>query len=216
MKDDIQHKQLRAELVETIKKKGISDEKVLSAIGAIPRHLFIDRDLPSREMYEDVALSIGLGQTISQPFTVAYQTQLLGVKEREKVLEIGTGSGYQSAVLFYMGAQVFSVERHRKLYQDTKEKLLRLGYSAIKLFYGDGHEGLPEEAPFDKIIITAAAASVPEQLITQLKYGGVMVLPVNGGIQKMLRITRLNETETRTESFGDFKFVPMLPGIEAD
>jgi protein-L-isoaspartate(D-aspartate) O-methyltransferase len=214
MEDTIHHKQYRNELVEQLREKGIADEKVLEAIGKVPRHLFIEAKLTVKEMYEDVPVGIAQGQTISQPFTVAYQTQLLEVKPKERILEIGTGSGYQSAVLFEMGANVFTIERRRKLYAETKKRMNRLGYSGLHMYYGDGYEGLAEFAPFDKIIITAAAPDIPPKLIGQLAIGGIMVVPVNGDVQRMFKITRMSETETKEEDFGHFRFVPLLPGIE--
>jgi protein-L-isoaspartate(D-aspartate) O-methyltransferase len=212
MEDTIHHKQLRANLITTIRSKGITNDKVLAAISKVPRHLFLTRQEQEPEAYKDIPLDIGQGQTISQPFTVAYQTQLLDLHEREKVLEIGTGSGYQAAVLFELGAEVYTIERQKKLYSATKLKLSQLGYAQIHMFYGDGNKGLAEHAPFDKVIVTAAAPGIPAMLVDQLRIGGVMVIPVDGQIQKMLRVTRTSATETNIQEFDDFRFVPLLEG----
>lgn len=214
MDDSLHHKQLRHELVEQVRGKGIQNEEVLAALATVPRHLFIDAKLPLNDKYEDVPLAIGQGQTISQPYTVAFQTQLLDVHQKDRILEIGTGSGYQSAVLSVMGAEVFTIERQEKLFHATKKKLNELGYGRIHAYYGDGFAGLPQLAPFDKIIITAAAPEIPHTLISQLKISGIMVVPVDGRIQQMLRITKISENEIRTEEMGKFIFVPMLPGVE--
>ncbi|MCE3227255.1 MAG: protein-L-isoaspartate O-methyltransferase [Bacteroidetes bacterium] len=213
MTDNIQHKQHRAGLVESIRQKGFTNDIILKAIERVPRHLFVDEDYNLKEIYTDQPLDIGLGQTISQPYTVAFQTSLLELNRGDKVLEIGTGSGYQSAVLFELGANVFSIERQQALFNKTKEKLASLGYNAIKLFYGDGHEGLPANGPYDKILITAAAPEIPGKLLKQLKTGGIMVVPVNKTIQQMIKVTKISDTEIETEACGHFNFVPMLPGI---
>src|SRR5919199_4232459 len=178
--DTYQHKGLRRQLVELLRKKGITDENVLTAINNIPRHFFLDSAL-EKIAYEDRAFPIGEGQTISQPYTVAYQTQLLNVRRNDKVLEIGTGSGYQAAVLAEMGARVYTIERQKKLYEQTKDFIFKAKYPNIKFFYGDGFEGLPAFAPFDKILITAAAPFVPPKLLAQMKSGGLMVLPLDEG-----------------------------------
>ncbi len=212
MEDTLHHKQLRANLAQSIRSKGISHNKVLDAISKVPRHLFLNSNEQQHEAYKDIPLEIGMGQTISQPFTVAYQSQLLDVKEHEKVLEIGTGSGYQAAVLYELGAEVYSVERQKKLYSSTKLRLSELGYSQIHLFYGDGTNGLEEHAPFDKIIVTAAAQGIPARLVDQLKVGGIMVIPLNGQVHKMVRVTKTSATETVTHEFDDFRFVPLLEG----
>ncbi|HMO32634.1 MAG TPA: protein-L-isoaspartate(D-aspartate) O-methyltransferase [Lacibacter sp.] len=215
--DTYRHKGLRRQLVEELQKKGISDERVLEAIGNIPRHFFLDTAFVDIA-YEDRAFPIGEGQTISQPYTVAYQTQLLEVKPFERVLEIGTGSAYQACVLAEMGAQVFTIERQKKLYDYNKNSFLFLKskYPQLKLFYGDGFEGLPTFAPFDKVIITAAAPFVPPKLIAQLKTGGKMVIPVDeDDCQRMKRLTRQADGSFTEEVFEQFSFVPMLGGKEA-
>ncbi len=209
--DTYRHKGLRKKLVDVIKEKGITDENVLTAMMNIPRHFFLDTALQDIA-YEDRAFPIAEGQTISQPYTVAYQTQLLLVKQYDKVLEIGTGSVYQATVLAEMGAQVFTIERQKMLYEKNKNFIFRSKYPNIKFFYGDGFEGLPTYAPFDKIIITAAAPAIPPKLIEQLKVAGKMVIPVDEGkFQRMLRITK-TEDGYEEESFENFSFVPMLKG----
>ena len=210
--DSYRHKGLRKKLIDSIRDKGITDENVLNAMMNIPRHFFMDTAL-EHIAYQDRAFPIGEGQTISQPYTVAYQTQLLQVLPHEKILEIGTGSAYQAMVLAEMGANVFTIERQRKLFEITKDFILKKRYPAIKYFYGDGFEGLPTFAPFDKIIITAAAPFIPPKLIEQLKTGGKMVIPLDeNGIQKMMRITKNEDGSLDEETFSDFSFVPMLKG----
>lgn len=200
-------------LAAELKRKGISDKRVLEAIASVPRHEFIDKRLRDFA-YDDRPLPIEKEQTISQPFTVAYQSELLQLKPGEKVLEIGTGSGYQAAVLCEMDADVYSIERFKQLYLTAKETLNRLGYHP-KLFFGDGYEGLPEHAPFDKILITAAPETVPQKLLQQLKIGGRMVLPLGGSReQKMTVIQRESETKFIDSEHGDFIFVPMIIGTE--
>jgi protein-L-isoaspartate(D-aspartate) O-methyltransferase len=210
--DTYQHRGLRRQLVNIIKEKGITDDNVLGAISRIPRHYFLDSAF-DKIAYEDRAFPIGEGQTISQPYTVAYQTQLLGVKPFDKVLEIGTGSVYQATVLAEMGAIVYTIERQKKLYEHNKNFIFKAKYPNIKFFYGDGFEGLPTYAPFDKIIITAAAPFIPPKLVEQLKTGGKMVIPVDAGqYQKMLRVTRSSDGTLTEEEFENFSFVPMLTG----
>jgi protein-L-isoaspartate(D-aspartate) O-methyltransferase len=211
--DTYRHKGLRKQLVNQLREKGITDENVLEAINNIPRHFFLDSAF-DQIAYEDRAFPIGEGQTISQPYTVAYQTQLLQVQRGDKVLEIGTGSVYQASVLAEMQARVFTIERQKKLYEQHRHFIFRNKYPNIKFFYGDGFEGLPAYAPFDKIIITAAAPFIPPKLVAQLKTGGYMVIPVDeaDGRQRMLRITKLAENVTKEESFELFSFVPMLAG----
>jgi protein-L-isoaspartate(D-aspartate) O-methyltransferase len=210
--DTYRHKGLRKKLTDGIRTKGITDERVLNAINNIPRHFFLDSAF-DEAAYEDKAFPIGEGQTISQPYTVAYQSQLLEVKNFDKVLEIGTGSAYQACVLADMGAQVFTIERQKKLFDSNKTFQFLKKYPTIKFFYGDGYEGLPTFAPFDKIIITAAAPEVPQKLIEQLKPGGMMVLPLGSGeVQRMMRITKLESGALKEEVFDQFSFVPMVEG----
>jgi protein-L-isoaspartate(D-aspartate) O-methyltransferase len=207
--DTYRHKGLRKKLVESIAEKGITDQQVLDAMHKVPRHLFMDNAFVNFA-YQDKAFPIGASQTISQPYTVAFQSQLLEIKKGDKVLEIGTGSGYQACVLAEMGAKVFSIERHRSLHQSSKQLLEKLGYN-IKLFFGDGYKGLPAYAPFDKIIITAAAPTIPTDLKEQLKKGGYLVIPLGeGDAQQMLRLTKITEKDFHQEQFGYFSFVPML------
>ncbi len=210
MEDSYRHKGMRRKLVNEIRKKGILDEDILEAIYRVPRHLFLDSGF-LRHAYEDKPFPIGSGQTISQPYTVAFQTELLQVKPGDRVLEIGTGSGYQACVLAALGAEVFSVERQKKLYEKARVFLPRLGFQ-VNLFYGDGYTGLPDYAPFDEILITAAAPEIPQVLFEQLKPGGVLVCPVGGGnIQTMVRFTKQQDGSLAEEHFGKFRFVPMLP-----
>ena len=210
--DTYRHKGLRKKLVETIREKGISDERVLDAIMQIPRHYFLDTAL-EHIAYQDRAFPIGEGQTISQPYTVAFQTQLLDVRPYDKILEIGTGSAYQATVLAEMGANVYTIERQKKLYELNKSFVLKSKYPNIKFFYGDGFEGLPTYAPFDKILITAAAPFIPPKLLDQLKPGGKMVIPLDeDGLQKMTRLTKNEDGSFGEETFAEFSFVPMLKG----
>ncbi len=213
--DTYRHKGLRKQLVDTLKQKGITDEKVLNAINNIPRHYFMESAF-DKVAYEDRAFPIAESQTISQPYTVAYQTQLLDIKPYEKVLEIGTGSGYQSMVLAEVGAYVYTIERQKKLFDEHRNFILRKSYPTIKYFYGDGYEGLPTFAPFDKIIVTAAAPAVPPKLVDQLKKGGKMVVPVGeGAVQKMLRIIKNQDGTVSEEVLEKFSFVPMVEGRNA-
>lgn len=210
--DTYQHKGLRKKLVDLLKEKGITDESVLEAINTIPRHFFLDSAF-DKIAYEDRAFEIAAGQTISQPYTVAYQSQLLQIKRGDKVLEIGTGSVYQATILAEMGARVYTIERQKKLYDLQKEYYFRNKYPNIKFFFGDGFEGLPTFAPFDKVIITAAAPFIPPKLVQQLKTGGRMVIPVDeGGSQRMLRLTKQEDGSLTEEAFEQFSFVPMLTG----
>jgi protein-L-isoaspartate(D-aspartate) O-methyltransferase len=212
LSDSYRHKGLRKQLVELIRNKGINDERVLQAILEIPRHYFIDSAF-DQIAYEDRAFPIAEGQTISQPYTVAYQSQLLDVQSHEKVLEVGTGSGYQACVLAIMGAQVYTIERQKQLYDQNKQFNFLRNYPAIRYFYGDGYQGLPTYAPFDKIIVTAAAPAIPDKLVDQLKPGGKMVIPVGEGkIQQMMRINKDASGQIHEEIFDDFSFVPMLQG----
>jgi protein-L-isoaspartate(D-aspartate) O-methyltransferase len=210
--DSYRHKGLRKKLVEVVKGKGITDEKVLAAIENIPRHFFLDSAF-DEVAYEDRAFPISSGQTISQPYTVAYQTQLLEIKPFMKVLEIGTGSVYQASVLAEMGAQVFTIERQKKIFESNKKFSYIKKYPNIKFFYGDGYEGLPTYAPFDRVLITAAAPDIPQKLVAQLKRGGMMVIPVGtGNTQTMKRITKQEDGSLKEEAFDLFSFVPMLGG----
>lgn len=210
--DNYLQKGLRKQLVQTLREKGIQDERVLAAIEAIPRHFFLDPAF-ERQAYEDRAFPITAGQTISQPYTVAYQTQLLEIKKFDKVLEIGTGSAYQACVLAELGVSLFTIERQRALYDYVGQFFFIKNYPNIKRFYGDGYEGLPSYAPFDKILVTAAAPFIPPKLVEQLKPGGIMVIPVGDDTgQKMLRITKDPDGTTHIEERGDFSFVPMLTG----
>jgi protein-L-isoaspartate(D-aspartate) O-methyltransferase len=201
-------------LIEGLREKGITDENVLAAMNNIPRHFFLDTALDNIA-YEDRAFPIAEGQTISQPYTVAFQTQLLKISPKDKVLEIGTGSVYQATVLAEMGANVYTIERQKTLYELALKFPLKKKYPNIKFFFGDGFRGLPSYAPFDKVIITAGAPFVPPLLIEQLKPGGVMVIPVDeDGRQRMLRITKREDGTTMEEAFQHFSFVPMLTGKE--
>ncbi|MBV9961392.1 MAG: protein-L-isoaspartate(D-aspartate) O-methyltransferase [Parafilimonas sp.] len=212
LEDTYQHKGLRKKLIDTLRNKGITSERVLEAMYNVPRHFFLDSAF-DKIAYEDRAFPIAAEQTISQPYTVAYQTQLLDVHRSDKILEIGTGSAYQASVLAEMGAWVFTIERQRKLFDNNKNFFFKTKYPNIKFFYGDGFEGLSTFAPFDKILITAAAPFVPPKLVEQLKFGGIMVLPVNEGEkQRMLRITKKENTDYSEETFDYFSFVPMLKG----
>ena len=209
MKDTFRHKGLRQILVDELIGKGISNQSVLSMINEIPRHLFMDNAFV-QFAYKDKAFPIGSGQTISQPYTVAFQTELLQLNPYEKVLEVGTGSGYQAAVLIGMEANVYTIERQKELFTKTKDFLPKLGYNC-NFYYGDGYKGLDKFAPFDKIIITCGAPNIPQGLIKQLKLGGRMVAPIgNGDVQVMHLIEKLSETEIRTTTHGEFSFVPML------
>ena len=215
--DNYRHKGMRQQLVNQLRSEGFGDERVLSAINEVPRHVFLDSSFVEYA-YTDQPFAIGSGQTISQPSTVAFQTALLKVEQSMKVLEIGTGSGYQACVLAAMGAKVFSIERQRNLYFRTKEILDQLPYR-VKPFLGDGYEGLPTYAPFDRVIITAGAPIIPPKLIDQMKAGGIMVIPMDrpdGEGQIMVRITKNADGSLTREEFGDFKFVPMLTGTASD
>ena len=211
--DTYLHKGLRNKLVEILKEKGITDEQVLKAIHSIPRHYFLDSAF-DKIAYEDRAFPIAADQTISQPYTVAYQTQLLQIKKGEKVLEIGTGSMYQTTVLAAMGAQIFTIERQKQLFDQTPTYLFKEQYANIQFFFGDGFEGLPLLAPFDKILITAAAPKIPEKLWAQLKVSGKMIIPLDesDGAQRMLRLTKKRDGSVKQEKFTTFSFVPMLEG----
>jgi len=207
--DSTKHQGMRRHLVEQLRKKGITDEEVLSAIGSVPRHLFMDSGFESHA-YQDKAFPIAAEQTISQPYTVAFQSQLLQVQQGESVLEIGTGSGYQTAVLTMLGANVHSIERQHQLYRYSMRQLPKLGYRPKKLVFGDGYKGLPEFAPFDRILVTAGATEIPKALLNQLAIGGRMVIPVGSGTQEMILIVRISTKEFEKQKHGTFRFVPML------
>jgi protein-L-isoaspartate(D-aspartate) O-methyltransferase len=209
LKDTFKHQGLRQQLVNILKNKGITDAKVLKAIDKIPRHLFMDSSFLDHA-YQDKAFPIGADQTISQPYTVAFQSELLQIKPGDKILEIGTGSGYQTAVLCELGAKVYSIERQNELFKKTSKFLPKLGYRAKKLIFGDGYIGLEEEAPFDGIIVTAGAPFVPKPLLSQLKIGGKLVIPVGVDVQVMTMFTRKGQKEFNQEEFGEFRFVPLL------
>ena len=210
--DNYIHKGLRKQLIDVLRQKGIKDERVLAAIEAIPRHFFLDPAF-ERQAYEDRAFPIVADQTISQPYTVAFQTQMLELKKYDKVLEIGTGSAYQACVLAEMGISLFTIERQKALYDYVGQFFFISRYPNIKRFYGDGFEGLPSYAPFDKIIITCGAPFIPPKLLTQLKPGGIMVVPVgDDGQQKMTRISKDKAGHIHEEDMGEFSFVPMLQG----
>jgi len=203
---------MRQKLVEELRSKGIKDERILSAFNDIPRHYFLDKAF-SDWAYKDVAFPIDADQTISQPYTVAIQTTLLEVQKGDKILEIGTGSGYQACVLAYLGAKVYTIERQKKLFTKTDQFLRDIGFGHIRTLFGDGYEGAPRFAPFDKIILTAGAETVPEKLIAQLKPSGIMVIPLGDGkTQKMIRISKNKEGALIKENFGEFRFVPFLKG----
>ena len=209
MKDTFKHKGLRKKLVETLIYKGIKDKNVLDAINSVPRHLFMDSGFVGHA-YVDKAFPIAAEQTISQPYTVARQTELLEVKKGDKVLEIGTGSGYQAAVLLEMGVVVYTIERQNELFKKTSKFLPKLGYRPKKMIFGDGYKGLPEFAPYDGIVVTAAASVVPKPLMAQLKVGGRLVIPVGDQIQIMTVITRTSATEFSKKEYGEYRFVPLL------
>ena len=209
MKDTFKHKGLRKQLVATLVAKGISNAAVLEAIGSIPRHLFMDSSFLDHA-YQDKAFPIAASQTISQPYTVAFQSELLEVKAGDKILEIGTGSGYQTAVLCLLGAHVYSIERQLELFKKTNKFLPKIGYVAKRLIFGDGYKGLKEDAPFDSIIVTAGAPFVPKPLLAQLKIGGRLVIPVGDEAQIMTLYIRKGPKEFEKHELGNFKFVPLL------
>ena len=213
MKDTYLYKGLRHKLIQTLEQKGIQDKRVLEVMKELPRHYFLDTAFAERA-YEDKAFPIGNKQTISQPYTVAFMTEALQVQNRQKVLEIGTGSGYQAVILHKLGARVFSIERQETLYKKTKKRLAQLSFHPpIRLYLKDGYLGLPEFAPFDRILVTAGAENIPEKLLQQLAIGGIMVIPVGQEVQQMLRITRLETKKWKREVLGNFRFVPFLKGI---
>jgi protein-L-isoaspartate(D-aspartate) O-methyltransferase len=209
LKDTAKHQGLRNQLVSVLKEKGITDVNVLDAIKKIPRHLFLNSSFEDYA-YQDKAFPIAAGQTISQPYTVAFQSQLLEIKKEHKVLEIGTGSGYQTAVLCLMGAKVYSVERQNELFKQTSTLLPKLGIRPKHLSFGDGYKGLPSYAPFDSIIVTAGAPFIPQPLMAQLKIGGRLVIPLGDEVQIMTLLIRVNATQFEKHELGEFKFVPLL------
>ncbi len=215
MKDTYRHKGLRKKLIETLHEKGIRDGRILQAFNLVPRHLFLDKAF-EEWAYTDKAFPIGNKQTISQPFTVAYQTDLLELKTRDKVLEIGTGSGFQAALLATLGVRIFTVERQELLYKKTSDLLKKLGFNNIRTFLKDGMEGLPEFAPFDKIIVTAAANDIPTALLSQLKIGGILVIPIGKERQQMCKIIKESERQYKRIYLDYFKFVPLLKGLNKD
>ena len=211
--DNFKHQGMRKQLLEIVRSKGISDELVLTAMMKVPRHFFFDQAFIN-QAYSDLAFPIGAGQTISQPYTVAYQTALLKLSKGEKVLEIGTGSGYQTCILCELGAKVFTIERKKELFDKTQKLFPLKGYSP-KMFYGDGYKGLPTYAPFDKILVTCGAPFVPEELVKQLKIEGIMVIPVGANeVQKMTLIQKISESEISKTELKEFRFVPMLEDRE--
>jgi protein-L-isoaspartate(D-aspartate) O-methyltransferase len=215
MIDSYRHKGLRQKLVKGLRRKGISNERVLEAFENVPRHFFMESGF-IEFAYKDQAFPIGKGQTISQPYTVAFQTELLDPQKHEKVLEVGTGSGYQTAILCEMGAKVYSIERYRELYLKAKSTLNEMGYKPY-LFYGDGYKGQPAYGPYDKILITAGAPKIPEELIKQLKVGGKMVIPLGSeGGQEMTVLEKTDENETRQHNYGSFIFVPLVRGKDTN
>ncbi|MEQ1746864.1 MAG: protein-L-isoaspartate(D-aspartate) O-methyltransferase [Saprospiraceae bacterium] len=212
MTDTYRHKGLRKRLVDALRQRGVQDESVLSAINAVPRHFFLDKAF-EEHAYEDKPFPIGNEQTISQPYTVAYMTALLDLGRGDRVLEIGTGSGYQAAILAVMGARVYTVERQESLYLRSKELLAQLGFSTVRCFFRDGTNGLPEYAPYNAIVVTAGAPVVPEALREQLAIGGLLVIPVGETVQYMCRIERLSQTEYSEKMLDAFRFVPFLEGV---
>ena len=207
--DSYKHRGMRKKLVKLLEQKGIANSNVLDAIGKVPRHYFFDNAFVEHA-YQDKAFPIGEGQTISQPYTVAFQSEKLGIKPGNKVLEIGTGSGYQACILLEMGVELFTIEYQKVLYERTRKFLPKMGYKA-NFFYGDGSEGIPKKAPFDNIIVTAGAPLVPKSLVNQLTIGGILIIPVgNNDKQKMYRITKLAENKLKKEEFDFFSFVPLL------
>jgi len=203
-------------LIDSLRVRGVKNEEILEVMNTIPRHFFLEKAF-EEWAYQDKAFPIDCDQTISQPYTVAFQTMLLEVKKREKVMEIGTGSGYQASVLAALGARLYSIERQEPLFKKAKKLLPLIGFPNIRLFFRDGYKGLAEFAPFDKILVTAGATKVPKTLKEQLKVGGIMVIPVGPDkVQEMLKITRISETKFKTVSYGNFKFVPFAEGVEKD
>lgn len=209
MEDSYRHKGMRRKLIEELEKRGIKDKNVLEAFDKVPRHFFLDLAF-TNQAYSNVAFQIGAGQTISHPYTVAFQSELLEVSRGDKVLEIGTGSGFQTSILAAMGAKVYSIERQKELYLKAKRIIHNLGYNP-KLFYGDGYKGQPSYAPYDRILVTCGAPCLPEELMSQLKDGGILVIPIGeGDSQIMTRYKKVSIDEIKKDTYGDFSFVPML------
>lgn len=216
MKDSYFHQGLRSKLVSTLRQKGIEDERILSAFMHIPRHLFLDSAF-AKWAYTDVAFPIDSDQTISQPYTVAFQTNLLNLKGTEKVLEIGTGSGFQACVLSYLGTKVYTIERQEKLFYKTDNLLNELGFGRIRTLLGDGYKGSRRFAPFDRILVTCGAPYIPQELLDQLKIGGIMVIPLGEGeVQRMIKVVKISPTHYEKKDFGAFKFVPFLQGVNKE
>lgn len=215
LQDTYRHQGLRKQLINSIHLKGINDQGVLDAMEVVPRHYFFDSSF-LEYAYEDKPFPIGAGQTISQPYTVAFQTELLQIRKGDKVMEIGTGSGYQACILAQMGARVYTIERQKSLYTKTSRFLPLAGYPGIKTFYGDGYKGLPAFAPFDKVIITAAAPQIPEAIIAQMKIGGILVIPLGTEVQTMTTIIKKSEHSFEKKEHGLFRFVPMLENKAKD
>jgi len=213
LNDSYLHKGLRKKLVKALRQKGIQDPRILDAFMQIPRHYFLD-DAFAEQAYVDKAFPIGCQQTISQPYTVAMQTHLLEVKAGDKILEIGTGSGYQAAVLHFLGARVYSIERQKQLFEKTTALLEKIGFGGVRTFYADGMKGLKNRAPFDKIIVTAGATEIPDALMHQLKIGGIMVIPVGDDIQDMIKIKRISDDDFQKVNHGSYRFVPLLNNLE--
>ena len=209
MKDTHKHQGLRNQLVKTLEEKGITNKNVLTAISKVPRHLFMDSGFVDFA-YQDKAFPIGADQTISQPYTVAFQTELLNIEPNDEILEIGTGSGYQTAVLLEMDAKVYTIERQNELFKKTKLFLPKIGYKPKKIIFGDGYKGLLENAPFKGIIVTAGAPFVPKPLLSQLRIGGRLVIPIGGDVQTMTLFIRTSEKDFEKHELGKFRFVPML------
>lgn len=212
MIDSSKHQGQRKRLVDHLISRGIKSSSVIKSLLKVPRHLFIDSDFESHA-YLDKAFPIDANQTISQPYTVAYQTSLLDLSETDKVLEIGTGSGYQTAILMEISKNVYTIERQHKLYRRTKKLLSQLNYHPNKIIYGDGYEGLVEMQPYDKILVTAGAEEIPKKLLIQLKIGGIMVIPVGKNVQEMIIVRRISQLKFEKENHGSFKFVPLLKDL---
>ncbi len=214
--DNYRHKGLRNKMIASLMLKGIEDDMVLEAMSEIPRHFFLD-PVFAEWAYKDVPFPIDSDQTISQPYTVAFQTMLLEVKKSDRILEIGTGSGYQATVLSHLGAKVYTIERHKALFLKTTKLLEEIGYGRIRTFHGDGYLGLDRYAPFDKIIVTAGASEIPKKLVKQLKTGGIMVIPYGqGDVKEMLKLRKIDDKTIQRKSFGKFRFVPFVKGLDKD